>query len=75
MPDSHFDAFGEPLEYTKPRMSVVQGHASRRTTRIGIGIFWSLLALIVVARAAFFNPDFAGSFARVATAIKTTFGV
>jgi hypothetical protein len=56
-------------------MSVVQGHASRRTTRIGIGIFWSLLALIVVARAAFFNPDFAGSFARVATAIKTTFGV
>jgi len=72
--DSHFDAFGEPLEYAEPQISTAQRPASRWMTRIGMGLFWSLLALIVVARAAYFNPDFASSFAQAAIAIKTMFG-
>jgi hypothetical protein len=69
-----FDAFGETLELMEPRVSASQGHASRFITRAGICAFWSLLVVIVVARAAFFNPDFATSFAQVATVIKTVFG-
>lgn len=52
-----FDPFGEPV----PASVLPQG--PDRTTRLlksaGTGIFWTLVAAIVVARAAFFEP---GSF-------------
>ncbi|HEY0329409.1 MAG TPA: hypothetical protein VGC77_09940 [Rhodopseudomonas sp.] len=71
---AQFDAFGEPVEYAEPRLPSEQGQASRWLTRAGAGLFWALLVAIVAARAAFFNPDFAASFAEFASAIRTVFG-
>jgi len=69
-----YDAFGEPVDYVEPRVPA-GGQGSRWMLRAGTGLFWSLVAVIVAARAAFFNPDFAASFAQMATAIRSVFGV
>lgn len=57
MSQSAFDPFGEPVPVNEPSRGPV------RTTRllkwVGIGSFWTLVAAIVVARAALFEP---GSF-------------
>jgi hypothetical protein len=73
--NAQFDAFGEPVEYAEPPASASEhSEASRWMLRAGTGLFWSLVVIIVAARATFFDPDFAGSFAHVATAIKAIFG-
>lgn len=73
-----FDSFGEPI----PQQLVREGQSPRVASRIalmvGMGIFWSLVVVIVSARAFYFNPNFASTFNQVADfarSIWVTMGV
>jgi hypothetical protein len=57
-----FEAFGEPVKYEEPTVVTPQGSISSWMTVAGTGLFWSLVAAIVVARAIYFSPDLAGKF-------------
>lgn len=63
-----FEPFGErlmPEEASRPR-----SRASRYLLWAGTGLFWSLVATIVLARAAFFEPGIFDGFNRVAALAK-----
>ena len=63
-----FEPFGEQLVSatdTQPR-----SRASKMLLRAGTGLFWSLVAAIVLARAAFFQPGVYDSFSHVASVAK-----
>ncbi|WP_349630356.1 hypothetical protein [Bradyrhizobium canariense] len=51
---------------TQPR-----SRGSKLLLRVGTGLFWSLVAGIVLARAAFFEPGVYDSFSRVASLAKS----
>jgi hypothetical protein len=57
-----FEAFGEPVKYDAPTVAAPQRSISRWMTVAGTGLFWSLVFVIVVARAIYFTPDMAGKF-------------
>ncbi|MGY4625784.1 hypothetical protein [Bradyrhizobium sp. USDA 4486] len=64
-----FEPFGEQLVSatdTQPR-----SRASKMLLRVGTGLFWSLVAGIVLARAAFFEPGVYDGFSRVALLAKS----
>jgi hypothetical protein len=64
-----FEPFGEELVSatdTQPR-----ARASKLLLRVGTGLFWSLVAGIVIARAAFFEPGVYDGFSRVASLAKS----
>ena len=64
-----YEPFGErlaPEGEAGPR-----SRASKYLLRTGIGLFWTLVAAIVVARAAIFEPGVFDEFTRVATLVKT----
>lgn len=78
MPETKFDSFGEPVNYDERRLSASQGAVAGWLARAGTGIFWLLVAIILVARAVYFDPDVAGKFDRVAAlsrAVRTILGV
>jgi hypothetical protein len=57
-----FDAFGEPVTqdlHAAAEPANCTGAASRIALKAGIGVFWMLVVVIVAARAAFFDPNFA----------------
>jgi hypothetical protein len=60
MQEVRFEAFGEPVKYAEPRVMTPRGIISSWVTLAGTSLFWSLVAVIVVARAIYFVPDFAG---------------
>ena len=73
-----FDSFGEPI----PQQFVRKGQSPRVSSHIalmvGMGIFWSLVVVIVSVRAFYFNPHFALTFkqvAEIAGSIWITIGV
>ena len=49
-----YEPFGERME-TETK-DVPQSRASRTLARVGAGLFWMLLAVIVTARAFYFQP-------------------
>lgn len=64
-----FEPFGEQLASatdTQPR-----SRASNMLLRAGTGLFWSLVAAIVMARAAFFEPGVYDGFSRMASLAKS----
>ena len=65
MHDAQFDPFGEPVAHSL-RGDLAQagrpGAGSRLLLRSGIGMFWALVAGVLVARVAYFAPDFAQKF-------------
>jgi hypothetical protein len=63
-----FEPFGEPL--TSATDAQPQSRASRLLLRAGTALFWSLVAAIVLARAAFFQPGVYDSFSHVASLAK-----
>ena len=68
MERNRFEPFGEQLVSatdTQPR-----SRASKMLLRTGTGIFWSLVAGIVLARAAYFEPGIYDGFSRVASLAK-----
>jgi hypothetical protein len=65
----NFEPFGERLASEtddQPR-----SRASKYLLRAGTGLFWSLVAAIVIARAAFFEPGIYDSFSRVASLARS----
>ena len=58
MPQPSFDPFGEPVTTT----AVERRPGGAWLTRAGNIVFWSLVAVIVAARAAYFHPDVAFRF-------------
>ncbi len=72
MTDMRYEPFGEPLA----RDVGLAGSNTRRDSvrrgalRVGVGAFWLLAAAIVVARAIYFDPNFAETFMRVASLSK-----
>ncbi|MCJ2131403.1 hypothetical protein [Methylobacterium sp. E-045] len=62
-----FDPYGEPVaqgcDQNRPSAS------SRIVLRSGVGLFWAMVVLIVAARAAYFDPDFAEKFGTVASLV------
>jgi hypothetical protein len=56
-----FDPFGETLQIP-PTGEVRQGRASQVALRLGVGVFWSLVAVIVTARVVYFDPGAAKTF-------------
>lgn len=63
-----YEPFGErlaPEGETGPR-----SRASKYLLWSGTGLFWSLVAAIVLARAAFFEPGVFDEFTRVAALVK-----
>jgi hypothetical protein len=62
MQEVRFEAFGEPLKYDQSSVAPPQGPISSWLTLAGTSLFWSLVAVIVVARAIYFVPDLAGKF-------------
>ncbi len=64
MRNDHFDPFGERLSGSGDALP--QSRISRVALRAGVGLFWGLVAVIVTARVATFNPDLASSFSSFA---------
>lgn len=57
-----YDSFGEPIAQPVRDERVV----SRIALRTGVGLFWTLVVVIVAARAAYFHPHFTEQFGHVA---------
>jgi hypothetical protein len=49
-----FDPFGEPVPSTEP--VAAPKSASKRLEQAGVGLFWGLVGVIVLARALYFEP-------------------
>jgi hypothetical protein len=71
MQQVQFDSFGEPLPEQASVVDAPARTGSRVALRTGMGLFWSLVVVIVTARAFFFDPDFASQFSRVADLAHT----
>jgi uncharacterized membrane protein len=63
---ANYDPFGEPVKYDEPRLSAPQGAVGGWLARAGTGVFWAVVVVILIARAAYFDPDLAGKFGQVA---------
>lgn len=64
-----FEPFGEQL--ASATVAEPKSRASKLLLRTGTGLFWSLVAAIVLARAAFFEPGVYDSFSHVASLAKS----
>jgi hypothetical protein len=65
MKDAEFDGFGEPILKSQALPTEPQGALSRGMVRVGTGIFWAVVAAIVLARVAYFHPGFADQIAEL----------
>lgn len=63
-----FEPFGEQLVSATDVQP--KSRASKLLLRTGTGLFWSLVAAIVLARAAFFEPGVYDNFSHVASIAK-----
>jgi hypothetical protein len=67
----YYEPFGERVEAETRDAS--QSHASRTLARADAGLFWMLLAVVVTARAVYFQPwNFDGL--QVATLVRALLG-
>ena len=69
MERTRFEPFGEQLASATD--SQPTSRAARLVLRAGTGLFWSLVAAIVLARAAFFEPGIYDGFSHVASLAKS----
>lgn len=58
MSDIQFDPFGEKVGI-RPKAEDSGDRFSRGLSRVGMGLFWLLVVLIVSARVVFYDPNFA----------------
>jgi hypothetical protein len=75
MQEMRFEAFGEPVKYDESYVAPPQGPVSSWLTLVGTSLFWSLVAVIVVARAIYFVPDLAGKFGQLEALGRTALSV
>jgi hypothetical protein len=74
MQEVQFDSFGEPVKTDEGRAAIPQGSVSNWITYAGTGLFWFLVIVIILARAAYLDPDFAGKFSQLEAPSQTIFG-
>lgn len=67
---SKFDPFGEPVEIPETSRSA---RASRWLTRTGAMVFWTLVVVIVGARAIYFEPGVFNGFDRAIAFAQSLF--
>ena len=65
-----YEPFGERLAPGRGRDAEPRSPVSRYLLWAGTGLFWSLVAAIVLARAVFFEPGVFDGFSRVAAYAK-----
>jgi hypothetical protein len=64
-----YEPFGERL--VPERQAGPPSHASKYLLWAGTGLFWSLVGIIVLARAVMFEPGVFDGFSRVAALVKS----
>ncbi len=69
MQQTQFDSFGERLPIGDAQMRAPRHAVSRWMLRGGIGLFWSLVAVVVAARVIYFDPALVAKFAASVAAI------
>jgi hypothetical protein len=74
MQEVQFDAFGEPVKTDDGRAAIPQGRVSNWVLAAGTGLFWFLVVVIVLARAVYFDPDFASKFGQLEAPSRAIFG-
>lgn len=74
MQPTQFDSFGERLPKYAPQKRGPQDIVSRWMLRGGIGLFWTLVAVVLAARVIYFDPDFAAKFGQLAASLSAMFG-
>ena len=62
MQEVQFDAFGEPVKCDENRASIASRSISSWALLAGVGLFWLLVVVTIVARVFYFDPDFASKF-------------
>lgn len=77
MHNAQFEPFGEPVTYRAWDAPVQTGQADpgRLLRRLGVGVFWALVAGVVTARAVYFDPDLLEKLGNVATLPKRLYAV
>ena len=77
MHNAQFEPFGEPVTYrawsTPARTD--RADPGRVLRRLGVGVFWALVAGVVTARAAYFDPDLLQKLGNLATLPKRLYDV
>lgn len=71
---TQFDGFGERLPTYDVQTSRPQDTGSRWIRRGGIGLFWSLVVVVITARVIYFDPDLAAKFGQFAASVSAIFG-
>jgi hypothetical protein len=71
---TQFDSFGERLPEYEAQTRGPQSAVSRWMLRGGIGLFWSLVAVVLAARVIYFDPDLAAKFGQFAASLSAIFG-
>jgi hypothetical protein len=71
---TRFDSFGERLPTYEARTRGPQEAASRWVLRGGIGLFWSLVVVVLTARVIYFDPELAAKFGQFAATLSAIFG-
>ena len=74
MQPTRFDSFGERLPALEAGASGSQGPVSRWMLRGGIGLFWTLVVVVIAARVIYFDPDLAAKFEGFAASLSAIFG-
>ena len=69
-----FDSFGERLPKCGLGTCGPQDAGSRWVLRGGIGLFWSLVIVVITARVIYFDPDLAAKFGQFAARFSVIFG-
>ena len=73
--DVEYDAFGERMLTSQALPAQPHGTVSRWMVRAGTSIFWSLVAVIVAARAAYFHPGFADQIAELSDMARSALAI
>lgn len=74
MQQTQFDSFGERLPEYDLQTRGPQDAVSRWMLRGGIGLFWSLVIVVIAARVIYFDPDLAAKFGQFAARVSAIFG-
>jgi hypothetical protein len=71
MSETQFDPFGEPVAQSRGGEAAAPAASSALLMRAGAAVFWLLVAGILTARVAYFDPDFAARFATLANTLQS----
>ena len=71
---TQFDGFGERLPTYDVQTHAPRDAGSRWMRRVGVGLFWSLVVVVLTARVIYFDPELAAKFGQFAASVSAIFG-